>query len=198
MAAQQEPRFDPSGRFKEALVFAADLHRAQTRKDTDIPYVSHLLAVAGLAMEYGADEDTAIAALLHDAVEDQGGAAIEARVRERFGDRVARIVRDCSDTAEEPKPPWRARKTDYLAHLPDVPPDSRLVSACDKLHNARCILADVRQDPAGAFAKFRGGREGTLWYYRSLAAIFRDLGSPVAEELGRVVAELDATAGPGG
>jgi GTP pyrophosphokinase len=190
LAPQVKPRFDTSGRFKRALVFAAELHKDQPRKGTDIPYLAHLLAVAALALEHGADEDTAIAALLHDAIEDAGGQAARERIRRRFGKRVADIVEDCSDTDQEQKPPWRQRKEEYLEALKHHGPDSLLVSACDKLHNARCILADVRKSREAAFEKFKGGREGTLWYYRELVAIFRDRGSPLAGELARVVAEL--------
>jgi hypothetical protein len=127
-------------RFKEALTLACDLHRGQSRKGTQIPYVSHLLAVASLALEHGATEDEAIAAVLHDAVEDQGGLRTVARIQERFGAPVAEIVQACSDTDVVPKPPWQLRKEAYIAHVRTAPASVRLVSACDKLHNARSIL----------------------------------------------------------
>jgi GTP pyrophosphokinase len=178
-------------RFVEALAFACDLHRTQARKGTQIPYVAHLLAVASLALEHGADEDEAIAALLHDAVEDQGGAATEAIVRERFGDRVAGVVRDCTDADVIPKPPWRERKERYVAHIRGASPSARLVSACDKLHNARAILADYRVLGEALWARFTAGRE-SLWYYRALVDAFAAHGrTALVDELDRVVSELE-------
>src|SRR4051794_14565870 len=135
---------ESSSRFEDALVYATRLHAQQVRKGSGVPYIAHLLAVTAIAMEYGADEDTAIAALLHDAVEDQGGAATREAIRRRFGERVVAIVDGCTDTEVTPKPPWRARKDAYVAHVLVAPPDVRLVSAADKLHNARSILADYR------------------------------------------------------
>ncbi|MCX7168598.1 MAG: HD domain-containing protein [Rhodocyclales bacterium] len=158
-----------TARFSEALTLAHHLHGGQVRKGTAVPYVAHVLAVAGIALEHGADEDEAIAALLHDAVEDCGGAPVLADIRHRFGDRVADIVSACSDTDVTPKPPWQARKEAYLAHLKDAPASVRLVSAADKLHNARTILADYRNAlvlprPGGSFRSARrqpiGGRPG--------------------------------------
>ena len=184
-------------RFEEALVFTTQLHAPQVRKGTDIPYVSHLLAVAGLALEYGANEDQAIAALLHDAVEDQGGAPTLAEIRRRFGETVAEIVDGCSDTDVIPKPPWRERKEAYIAHLFQASPGVRLVSACDKLHNARSILADYRVRGDEVFKRFRGGKEGVLWYYRSLVTVFRATETEpilLIDELERVVAELEQLA----
>ena len=134
-----------SSRFATALSFAAELHREHYRKGTDIPYVSHLLAVASLALEHGADEDEAIAAVLHDAQEDRGGTATTGVIEILFGARVADIVRGCSDSEESVnKAPWKQRKDAYLAHLETATGSIRLVSACDKLHNARAILADLR------------------------------------------------------
>jgi (p)ppGpp synthase/HD superfamily hydrolase len=163
-------------RFDEALVLAAELHRTQTRKATNVPYVAHVLAVAALALEHGADEDQAIAALLHDAVEDQGGMATAARIRARFGPRVHDLVLALTDATVVPKPPWRARKETYLTHLRTAPADVLLVSACDKVHNARAIVADHAEHGAALWQRFSGGRDGTLWYYRELAAIFRSRG----------------------
>ena len=183
-------------RFEQALVLAARLHREQKRKQTAIPYVSHLLAVAGLALEHGATEDEAIAALLHDAVEDQGGAATRELIRNRFGDAVADIVSGCSDAEGPPKPPWRARKEAYLAHLAEASPSVRLVSLADKLHNARCILADYRVCGEAVWQRFSGGREGTLWYYRALVEAFAAHGrTRLLDELQRVLAELDELVG---
>lgn len=183
-------------RFSEALTLACELHRTQARKDTQIPYVAHLLAVAALALEHGATEDEAIAALLHDAVEDQGGAAVAARIRAAFGDGVADIVIGCSDTDVVPKPPWRARKEAYIAHVRTAAEPVRLVSACDKLHNARSILDAHRVVGEQVWTRFKGGKDGTLWYYRSLihelrAADTTKRTAALVDELERVVAELE-------
>jgi GTP pyrophosphokinase len=181
-----------SPRFEEALIFATRLHATQTRKESGTPYIAHLLAVSALVLEYGGDEDQAIAALLHDAVEDQGGAATREAIRARFGDRVTAIVDGCTDADTQPKPPWRARKEAYLAHLPDAPAEVRLVSAADKLHNARAVLADYRQVGEAVWARFRGGKAGTLWYYRALLTAYRAAGTdPLVEELDRTVTELE-------
>ena len=179
-------------RFCEALTYAATLHATQVRKGTTIPYVSHLLSVAGLALEHGADEDTAIGALLHDAVEDQGGLPTLDEIRRRFGPAVAAIVEGCTDAHVTPKPPWRARKEAYLAHLPQAGAATRLVSCADKLHNARAILGDLRRQGLTIYDRFNAGREGTLWYYRALVTAFAATGpADLAAELGRVVTELE-------
>jgi GTP pyrophosphokinase len=181
-----------SPRFEDALVFAARLHAAQTRKGSSTPYIAHLLSVAALVLEQGGDEDLAIAALLHDAIEDQGGAATREAIRARFGDRVTAVVDGCTDADTQPKPPWRARKEAYLAHLPAAPPEVRLVSAADKLHNARAILADYRRMGDDLWPRFQGGKAGTLWYYRALVTVYRQAGStPLVEELDRTVTELE-------
>jgi GTP pyrophosphokinase len=182
-------------KFEEALTYAARLHRDQTRKATGIPYVTHLLAVAAIVGEAGGTEDEVVAALLHDAPEDQGGEARLAEIRERFGTQVADIVAGNSDTYQEPKPPWRGRKERYVAHVACAPHSVRLVSAADKLHNARSVLADLRCLGDDLWPRFNGGREGTLWYYRALVEAFRSAGSnPVVEELDRVVGELERLA----
>ncbi|GAB4530220.1 MAG: HD domain-containing protein [Anaerolineae bacterium] len=184
-----------TSRFEEALTYAFRLHAGQTRKGTSTPYISHLLAVAAMVLEQGAGEDEAIAALLHDAAEDQGGYATLAEIRDRFGDAVAAIVAGCTDSWTVPRPPWRERKEAYLAHLRGASESVRLVSAADKLHNARAILADYRTLGASLWGRFNGGKEGTLWYYRSLVQVLRDTGpAPLAEELARVVSELERLA----
>ncbi len=181
-----------SARFEEALTFAVRLHGGQVRKGTTIPYVSHLLAVASIALEYGAGEDEAIAALLHDAAEDQGGEATLDEIRSRFGDAVAEIVQSCTDAWTIPKPPWRKRKEAHIAHLQEASAPVRLVSAADKLHNARSILSDYRAQGASLWLRFRGGREGTLWYYRALVEVLRASGPhALVEELNRVVSEIE-------
>jgi GTP pyrophosphokinase len=186
-------------RFEDALVFAARLHGGDMRKGTTIPYVSHVLGVASLALEHGANEDEAIGALLHDTVEDAKGDAesVRTEIRRRFGTAVLDIVDGCTDARTKPKPPFRERKERYIAHLPEVSPSVRLVSASDKLYNARAILSDYRAIGETLWARFNGGRSGTLWYYRALADAFRTLGpGRLAEELDRVVSELEQLAGP--
>ena len=133
-------------RFEDALVFAARLHGGDVRKGTTIPYVSHVLGVASLALEHGANEDEAIAALLHDTVEDAKGDAesVRTEIRRRFGTAVLDIVDGCTDARTKPKPPFRERKERYIAHLPEASPSVRLVPASDKLYNARAILSDYR------------------------------------------------------
>jgi (p)ppGpp synthase/HD superfamily hydrolase len=181
--------------FEQALVLATQLHAGQRRKGTNVPYVAHLLAVASLALEHGASEDEAIAALLHDAVEDQGGATTLDEIRRRFGETVASIVSACSDATMVPKPPWRARKEAYVAHLGHASDSARLVSACDKLHNARSILSDYRVLGEALWERFSGGREGTLWYYCALVQEFQASGpTALADELARVVAEIERLA----
>jgi (p)ppGpp synthase/HD superfamily hydrolase len=166
-----------TSRFSQALVYAAEAHNGQTRKGTGVPYVAHVLAVAALALENGANEDEAIAALLHDTVEDCGGLPRLADVRERFGEAVASIVMGCSDSTETPKPPWRQRKQAYIHDLDKASPSVLLVSACDKLHNVRSLLVSVRNDGDAAWARFKGGREGTLWYYRAVLAALKRCGA---------------------
>ena len=177
------------------MVYAAQLHAGQVRKGSGTPYIAHLLAVTSLVLEHGGDEDEATAALLHDAVEDQGGEATLAEIRRRFGPAVAEIVEGCSDTLATPKPPWRARKEAFLARLPQASPSVRLVSTADKLHNARTVLADLRMMGDAVWDRFQGGKEGTLWYHRSLVEILPGDGSnPLAEELDRVVSEIERLA----
>ncbi len=187
------PPFTPSSpQFAAALIYANEIHAQQRRKGTNIPYITHLLAVAAIVGENGGSERAVIAALLHDAVEDQGGEARLHDIQTRFGEAVATIVRGCTDTLITPKPPWRARKEQYLAHLAAATPEILLVSVADKLHNARAILADLRAAGATTWARFNGGREGTLWYYRALVQIYtaRHVG-PLAAELDRVVTALE-------
>ncbi len=162
-------------RYDDALLLAAELHRAQVRKGSGVPYLSHLLSVSALVMEYGGDEDQAIAALLHDAAEDQGGAAALETIRQKFGDDVRDIVADCTDTVEDPKPAWRPRKEAYIAGLAAKRPRSLLVSLADKTHNATTILHDHRVSGEALWDRFTGGRDGTLWYYRALADRFAEL-----------------------
>lgn len=181
-----------SHRFTQALVYATELHAEQIRKGSKVPYISHLLGVASIALEYGADEDEAIAALLHDAIEDQGGQTVRAEIRVRFGERVTEIVDGCTDTDTTPKPPWAERKKAYIARISSTLPSVRLVSAADKLHNIRSILKDYRTQGDVVWDLFKGGKEGTLWYYRSLVAAFHEADStPIVIELDRLVTELE-------
>jgi len=181
-----------SSRFEEALILATRLHTNQVRKGTRIPYVAHLLAVTALVLEDGGDEDQAIAALLHDAVEDQGGIETLDEIRKLFGERVAHIVEGCSDSFESPKPPWRERKVNYLRHLREADIDIQRVSLADKLHNACSILLDLQQHGDVIWERFKGGKDGTLWYYCSLVAIFHENDfSPMVGELQRVFNEIE-------
>lgn len=182
-----------SKRFTDALTFATQLHANQTRKGGKVPYIAHLLGVASIALEHGANEDEAIAALLHDAIEDQGGAATREEIRRRFGDTVTEIVDGCTDSDTTPKPPWRQRKEAYIAHIPKASTSVLLVSASDKLYNARSILNDYRLIGENVWERFHGGKDGTLWYYRAALEAFRSTGStPLFDELERVVSELES------
>ena len=178
-------------RFEQALLYAITLHRYQKKKGTDIPYIAHLLGVTAIVLENGGGEDEAIAALLHDAAEDQGGIETLEEIRVKFGDSVADIVKGCSDTLSSPKPPWRERKERYLEHLPYVSKEIRLVSLADKVYNAKSILDTYRKIGEETWSRFSGGKEGTLWYYQSLANIFIEMEKDfLAEELNRIIHEL--------
>jgi (p)ppGpp synthase/HD superfamily hydrolase len=180
-------------RFQDAISLAFRLHAKQKRKGTNIPYFSHLMGVAALVLEDGGNEDEAIAALLHDAVEDQGGLQTLEDIRQKFGHHVAEIVDGCTDAYSLPKPPWKQRKQAYMEHLGHAPPDVLRVSLADKLHNARSIYADLQRNGSSTWWRFNGGREGTLWYYRSLVEIFKQRSSgPMVTELERVVAAIEA------
>ena len=187
-------------RFDRALLYATHVHGGQVRKGTSTPYVAHLLAVAATVLEYGGAEDLAIAALLHDSVEDQGGEARLDDVRNRFGEGVARIVKACSDSLAdtgkgERKADWRKRKEDYLAHLRTADEDTLWVSLADKVHNARTILRDLRKPDIGekVWARFNVPTKQTLWYYHSLSDIFCErLSNQLSNELREIVEVLEA------
>jgi (p)ppGpp synthase/HD superfamily hydrolase len=182
-----------SERFEEALIYGTRAHCNQTRKKTGIPYIAHILGVTAIALEYGAKETEAIGALLHDTVEDCGGAERLRDIREKFGDDVASIVDGCTDTDQTPKPPWLERKRAYVEHLKDADSSTRLVSAADKLHNTRAILAELRRTGLEVFERFAGKKEGTLWYYRALVTAFREHGdhADLIDELDRVVTDIE-------
>jgi GTP pyrophosphokinase len=180
-------------RFLRAFQFAAEKHAGQARKASTIPYVAHLMGVASLVLEAGGDEDLAIAALLHDVIEDCGGAPMLKEVRRRFGSRVAKVVDGCTDADTYPKPPWRERKEKYISHLKKADADTRLVGAADKLSNVRSILSDYRVVGESVWSRFNGGREGTLWYYRTLRDQFlRHKPNRITRDLELAVNELES------
>lgn len=187
-------------RLLEALDYAVRLHWPDRRKVNRTPYVSHLFIVCGLAIDYGATEDEAVAALLHDAVEDRGGTEQLEAIRRRFGDRVANIVAECSDTQQTVKEPWKQRKEKYIAHLEVASPSALLVTAADKLANLRSLLAEYRIRGPSLWKEFNGKREGTVWYYRAVADrlarrrdAFSALGRPIVDEIELLVKELEQT-----
>ena len=190
-----EPAFIPSPALARAAGWAVEMHAGQVRKATGIPYVSHLFAVAAIAMEHGADEEQTIAALLHDVIEDTPATAGD--VSDRFGERVADLVVACSDSEGEPKPPWRERKEAYLRHVSGMPADALVVTMADKLHNAASIRRDLRSEGLAMFARFTNARpEDQLWYFEALAVEYRRrVGDQpellqLVDELDRVVADV--------
>ncbi len=194
-------------RFAAAFSVAFRLHRGQDRKRAEdeqdsprIPYVAHLMSVAALVLEHGGDEDEAIAGLLHDGPEDQGGQETLDDIRRQFGPRVADIVEACSDTFETPKPEWRSRKERYLDHLrKTASPSVFLVSMADKVHNLRSVLEDYRRIGDRLWERFTGKRDGTLWYYGELLKVYRNKAparcAGLVEELERIYRELDTAVG---
>lgn len=178
-------------RFERALLYATRLHEKQRRKRSEVPYIAHLLGVTALVLEDGGDEDEAIAALLHDAVEDQGGLETLETIRVDYGEKVAGIVLELSDSYQQPKPPWRERKEAYIASLGDSSPGAVRVSLADKVYNARSTLEDLRREGEAAWNKFNGGKAGTLWYYDELITAFSLHGqNPLLSELERVVERI--------
>jgi len=179
-------------RFEEALLFMLNLHKYQQRKGTQIPYIAHLMSVSALVLEDGGDEDLAIAGLLHDAVEDQGGLEILEQIKENFGERVTKIVSGCTDTFLTPKPPWLERKINYIDNLLTADHDIVRVSLADKLHNARCIKRDYQNHGDEIWIKFNGGKEGTLWYYQELVRVYKatEIESLMLGELERLVIDI--------
>ena len=188
------PKLGP--RLQRAFRYAAEKHFGQTRKQSAVPYISHLMAVASLVLEAGGDEDMAIAAFLHDVVEDCGGMPRLREVSKQFGARVAKMVEGCTDSFGEPKPEWVERKKDYLREVKHADVNTRLVSASDKLHNVRTILADYRQHGEAIWMRFTGKKEGTLWYYRALSDEYqRRSPNRITRELEIAVTELERAVG---
>ncbi len=179
-------------RFETALLMAHRLHRSQERKCSTVPYISHLMSVAALVLEEGGNEDEAIAALLHDAIEDQGGAGTRELLRETFGDRVCAIIKGCTESEVQPKPAWRERKERHLAQLVNAPPSVLRVTIADKLHNIRSLLADYERMGDRIWSRFGGGKVGTIWYYRAMVDQLRSAGNSVSlEELAILVDRLE-------
>jgi (p)ppGpp synthase/HD superfamily hydrolase len=174
-----------SGRFDEAFRYAHDVHADQTRKGTQSPYISHLMGVSSIVIDDGGSEDEAIAALLHDAAEDRGGRERLADIRQRFGETVARIVEDCTDSWEEPKRPWAERKRAYVHHARKLPAPSLRVSVADKVHNAYAILRDLRDIGEAVWDRFSATPDDVMAYYEGLVRAYREAGG------GRLVDELD-------
>lgn len=189
--AKSEIKLGP--RFQRAFEFAAKQHAGQTRKASSIPYIAHLMGVASLVFEAGGDEDLAIAALLHDVVEDCGGAPMLEQICRRFGARVAKIVDGCTDAYQLPKPPWHDRKLSYINRLKKEDAETRLVSAADKLNNVRSILSDYRTIGESVWSRFNGGRDGTLWYYRTLRDEFlRSTPNRITRDFDLAVRDLES------
>jgi (p)ppGpp synthase/HD superfamily hydrolase len=192
-----------STRFDHALLFAAQVHRDQDRKKSGIPYISHLLGVASIVLDYGGDEEMAIAALLHDAVEDHGGRPMLKMIEQIFGARVGKIVDGCTDSyAEDPKKKegWEQRKFRYLRRIRHEDAETRFVSAADKLYNARAVLRDLRYNGERVFERFSAPKTKIIWYYRSLVTEYRAGGvthllKPLLDDLDRVVLEVEHLSG---
>ena len=195
---RRAPRRKLGNRFNQAVNFASRMHGQQTKKGTEVPYLAHLLGVAALVLEAGGNEDLAIAALLHDVVEDCGGAPVLKQIRRRFGGRVAHIVDGCTDAYTSPKPPWRERKQQYLRRLRREDAETRLVSAADKLYNVRSIVNDYREIGESIWQRFTAQRDAALWYYRSLVKEFRRTPNRLSRELERAVRDLERIAGVNG
>jgi (p)ppGpp synthase/HD superfamily hydrolase len=185
-----------TSRFDEAFVYAHAAHRAQLRKGTTAPYIGHLMGVASIVLDAGGSEDEAIAALLHDAAEDAGGRERAADIRARFGDTVASIVEDCTDSWTTPKPAWLERKKQYIEHARALPPASLRVSAADKVHNTYAILRDLRNTGERVWERFQAKPDDVLWYYQSLVRAYREAGGgTLVDELDRIVRGIEREMG---
>ena len=179
-------------RFETALIMAHRLHRSQERKGSSVPYISHLMSVSALVLEEGGSEDEAIAALLHDAIEDQGGSGTRDLLKVTFGDRVCAIIEGCTESDVQPKPAWRERKERHLAQLVNAPPSVVRVTVADKLHNVRSLLADYDRMGEDIWERFGGGKVGTIWYYREMLVRLRStIDSVSLRELAELVDRLE-------
>jgi (p)ppGpp synthase/HD superfamily hydrolase len=188
-----------SPRIVEAFAFTYELHRAQIRKGSHVPYITHLMGVAAIVGRHGGDEEQFIAALLHDAVEDQGGIETLELIRQKFGDKVAEYVSGCTDSDTTPKPPWEERKEKFIQSTRTASPRQKLIVAADKLHNAKSIISDLGERGNAVWKMFKGGRENTLWYYGEMVlalshnwshALLRELADAV-DLLHRRAADLE-------
>jgi GTP pyrophosphokinase len=185
-----------SSRLDEAFRYAREAHADQRRKSTAVPYLGHLMGVTSIVLDDGGSEDEAIAALLHDAAEDQGGRERLDDIRRRFGDTVAAIVEDCTDSWSQPKEPWLERKQRYIEHARRLGPSSLRVSAADKVHNAYAILRDLRNRGEATWTRFNAGADDVISYYQSLVRAFRDAGGgPLVDELDRIVRGIEREMG---
>lgn len=172
MTANNNPLITLTQKFEEALTFANQVHAAQKRKDSGAPYFAHVIGVAALVLEDGGSEEEAIAALLHDTAEDQGGQAMLDEIAERFGRKIAQIVAECSDTLTSPKPPWRARKEAHLVTLRTARPETIRIMLADKVYNSRNLLRSLQERGDLVWGNFKGGRDGTLWYFKQMYRVF--------------------------
>jgi (p)ppGpp synthase/HD superfamily hydrolase len=180
-----------TAQFEAALLYATKLHAGQRRKDPRVPYIAHLLSVAALVLEDGGNEEEAIAALLHDAIEDQGGLKTRNEIQRQFGDRIVAIVESCTESETFPKPPWLERKQRYIEQLRQASCSARRVSLADKLHNARSLLASLHQEGDRIWQHFHGGKAQTLWFYDALLQVYRSTGADfMTEEFARVITEI--------
>ncbi len=180
-----------SPKLAEAFRLAHELHHGQCRRGSEVPYITHLMAVAAIVGEHGGGEDQVVAGLLHDAVEDQGGQQTLELIRSQFGSRVAVLVEGCSDTDVQPKPPWLERKRAFVAAMRHADPQLRLIIAADKLHNTQTILRDLDAVGETVWKRFKGGKEGTLWYYQQMFDALSDGWShPILDEIGFTLKRL--------
>jgi len=180
-------------KFEEALIFANQIHAEQKRKATGAPYMAHILGVTAIVLEDGGSEEEAIAALLHDAAEDQGGEEILLTIREKFGEKVEQIVRECSDTLVSPKPPWKERKENHLHVVETALPETLRIMQADKVYNARNLQRTLIEQGPQTWQNFKGGREGTLWYFRQMHALLsRTRSGYLMKELARLIEVLES------
>ncbi len=192
----EEPMPSLTTRFDEAFSYAHEAHNAQMRKNTTVPYLAHLMGVASIVLDDGGSEDEAMAALLHDAAEDAGGRARLDDIRQRFGDAVAQIVEDCTDSWSQPKEPWAERKRQYVEHARSLAPASLRVSAADKVHNAYAILRDLRNVGDDVWTRFNASPDDVLAYYQGLVRAYREAGGGrLVDELERIVRGIERELG---